>query len=101
MESSLELNQTSQRVCDNPECTKPATLQCPSCIKLGIEPSYFCGQECFKGFWNFHKLLHKKKDEVKDDGFKYSGPMRPFPYTFTARRNVPGHIKKPDYAGSG
>ena len=89
------------RPCDNPECRKPSTLQCPTCIKLGLDPSYFCDQDCFKGFWNFHKLLHKKKEEVKDDGYKYSGPIRPFPYSFTGRRKIPDNIKKPDYAGSG
>jgi methionyl aminopeptidase len=88
-------------VCENPDCRKPATLQCPTCIKLGIEPSFFCNQECFKGFWNFHKLLHKKKEEVKDDGYKYSGPLRPFPRSFQGRRKVPDHIAKPDYANSG
>lgn len=48
-----------------------------------------------------HKLLHKKKEEVKDDGYKYSGPMRPFPYSFTAKRKIPDHIKKPDYWNTG
>ncbi|PNJ35346.1 METAP1 isoform 7, partial [Pongo abelii] len=28
--------------------------------KLGIQGSYFCSQECFKGSWATHKLLHKK-----------------------------------------
>ena len=27
--------------------------------------------------------------------------MRPFPYTFKGMREVPEHIKKPDYAKSG
>jgi methionyl aminopeptidase len=45
--------------------------------------------------------LHKKKEEVKDDGYKYSGPLRPFPYGFAGKRKVPDHIKKPDYANSG
>lgn len=89
------------RYCDNPECRKPATLQCPTCIKIGIDPSYFCSQECFKGFWNFHKLLHKKKEAPKDDGYKYSGPLRPYAYSFHGHRKVPDHIKRPDYAKSG
>jgi len=45
--------------------------------------------------------MHKKKDPVKDDGYKYSGPLRPFPYSFTGHRPVPEHIKKPEYAKSG
>ena len=65
--------------CNNPECAKPANLQCPTCIKLGLEPAYFCGQTCFKDFWPLHKLFHKKKKEETalgdddgpiNDGFK-------------------------------
>jgi methionyl aminopeptidase len=75
-------------------------MQCPTCLKLDLEPTFFCDQECFTSFWKFHKLFHKKKEEVKDDG-RYSGPLRPFPYSFKGRREVPSHIKKPDYAKSG
>ena len=54
---------------------------------------------------DFDKLCqsnsYESKEEVKDDGYKYSGPIRPFPYTFTGRRKIPDNIKKPDYAGSG
>lgn len=45
--------------------------------------------------------MHKKKETVKSDGYKYSGPLRPFPYGFNGHRNVPEHIKKPDYAKTG
>ena len=48
-----------------------------------------------------HKLLHKKKEPVKEDGYKYSGPLRPFPYSFAGKRKVPDHIKKPDYWNTG
>eukprot|EP00347_Sterkiella_histriomuscorum_P004718 403359376 len=92
------LPEMSTRLCENPECRKPATLQCPTCVKLGLDPSFFCDQVCFKEFWNFHKLLHKKKEEVKSDGYKYTGPLRPFPYSFKGHRLVPDHIKKPEYA---
>lgn len=44
--------------------------------------------------------MHKKKDEV-NDGFPYSGPLRPYPYSFKGHRKVPEHIKKPDYHSSG
>jgi len=33
--------------CATPDCIKPATMMCPTCIKLGLEPTYFCDQECF------------------------------------------------------
>jgi len=31
----------------------------------------------------------------------FTGPLRPFPYTFRGLRDVPDHIKKPDYATTG
>jgi methionyl aminopeptidase len=46
-------------------------------------------------------LAHKKRDEIIDDGFKYTGPLRPHPYSFVGKREVPEHIKKPDYAKTG
>ena len=51
--------------------------------------------------WKFHKMAHKKREEKIESGFKFTGPLRPFPYTFTAHRAVPDHIKKPDYAKTG
>jgi hypothetical protein len=32
------------RVCETPGCNSVAKLQCPTCIKLGIQGSYFCSQ---------------------------------------------------------
>ena len=87
--------------CENPECRKPSTMECPTCIKLGLESSYYCSQECFKAFWGFHKLMHKKKDAPKDSGYKFAGPLRPFAYSFQGHRKVPENIKKTDYAKSG
>ena len=86
------------QVCQNPMCSKPASMQCPNCIKLQLEPSFFCSQECFKELWPMHKLVHKKRDEKIETGFKFTGPLRPYPYSFTGRRPVPDDIKKPDYA---
>jgi len=51
--------------CATPDCIKPATMMCPTCIKLGLEPTYFCDQECFTKFWKFHKLCHVKKTEAE------------------------------------
>ena len=45
--------------------------------------------------------MHKKNEPTKDDGYRYSGPLRPYPYSFTGHRKVPDHIKKPDYAKTG
>ena len=94
--------------CGNPGWDKPSNLQCPTCIKLELEPAYFCGKECFQEFWPLHKLIHKKTTESKEtsdtigpieDGFKYTGPLRRF--KLTPKRTIPSHIQKPDYANTG
>ena len=46
--------------CATPQCRKASTLQCPTCVKLELPPTYFCSQECFKDFWGVHKMFHKK-----------------------------------------
>jgi len=51
--------------------------------------------------WGLHKLVHKKRDKLIEDGFKYAGPLRPFPYSFTGRREVPDGIDLPPYAKTG
>ncbi|PNI56573.1 METAP1 isoform 5 [Pan troglodytes] len=33
------------RVCETDGCSSEAKLQCPTCIKLGIQGSYFCSQQ--------------------------------------------------------
>jgi len=33
-------------VCLTTGCSKSASLQCPTCLKLGIEGSFFCSQVC-------------------------------------------------------
>ncbi|OXB55860.1 hypothetical protein ASZ78_002971 [Callipepla squamata] len=103
------------RVCETAGCSSEAKLQCPTCLKLGIQSSYFCSQECFKGSWATHKLLHKKaKDEkakrevsswtLEGDintnpwsGYRYTGKLRPH-YPLTPTRPVPSYIQRPDYA---
>lgn len=45
-------------ICETPDCGAAATLQCPTCLKLGIQGSFFCSQDCFKGNWKSHKVLH-------------------------------------------
>lgn len=98
----------TSRVCESPGCNEVAKLQCPTCIKLGIQGSYFCSQQCFKGNWKDHKVLHKiaKGEGIDGSGYpdqynpwphwKYTGKLRPYPPT--AERMVPKHIPRPDYA---
>ena len=38
--------------CIGSDCENDAgTLQCPTCLKLGIKESFFCSQDCFKRNW--------------------------------------------------
>lgn len=91
--------------CETPTCNKPGKMKCPTCLKIGIE-SLFCGQECFKGYWKSHKILHVlATGEDKNSGiinlypnYNYSGKLRPWPQT--PKRPVPASIQLPDYANN-
>jgi methionyl aminopeptidase len=114
MEATGEKEETTasaeiQHVCSSPGCNKPAVLACPSCLKLGLPPSRFCGQECFKENWSEHKAMHKDvkkaRISVKTDpstvpsefrGFAFTGNLRPAQLSET--RIVPEGIMRPDYA---
>ncbi|KAK6347181.1 Methionine aminopeptidase 1 [Orbilia brochopaga] len=118
----------SDAKCKGVECTNPAgTLQCPTCLKLGIKNSYFCSQDCFKRSWSDHKQVHKTASEqaqsllrtLKDlhkptpypsdpatgtydpfPNYPYTGALRPV-YPLSPYRPVPDHIRRPDYAEDG
>ncbi|PBK84699.1 methionine aminopeptidase [Armillaria gallica] len=96
-----------------PNGNPPSKLECPTCNKLGIRGSHFCGQECFKAGWKTHKIIHTlaaAKDAAGDaieDGsynpfpsYEYTGSMRPM-YPLSAKRTVPLHIPRPEYADDG
>lgn len=92
--------------CETVNCLLPATLQCPTCLKLGITGSYFCNQTCFKSSWKTHKIVHDLitgGTHQKSSGqynpwpyYKYTGKLRTFP--LTPKRHVPPTIQRPDYA---
>ena len=94
--------------CETPGCDSRANLQCPTCIKLKIEGSFFCSQSCFKGNWDLHKALHKlakggipsqsskRKQFNPWPGYVFTGKLRPAEQSET--RIVPPHIPRPDYA---
>ena len=95
--------------CETPGCHNEAKMQCPTCIKLQIQGSFFCNQECFKGNWNLHKALHKlAKGDLSGNCSKANRSFTPWPgYRFTGklrpgelseRRTVPDTIPRPDYA---
>ena len=90
-------------VCAKPGCGKESKLRCPDCIKRKIkDESYFCGKDCFKGYWSEHKKIHNeciiliKLDGPIEDGYIYTGSLRP--WRKTPKRLVPDNIQKPDYA---
>lgn len=42
----------TKRKCLGADCENDAgSLQCPTCMKLGIKDSFFCSQDCFKKNW--------------------------------------------------
>ncbi|ORC92478.1 putative methionine aminopeptidase, putative,metallo-peptidase, Clan MG, Family M24 [Trypanosoma theileri] len=81
-----------------------AGLQCPTCKKLELPPSFFCTQECFKQHWSEHKAKHTQTAQATIptmttaamNAFNFTGPLRPG--KITPRRSVPAHIPRPDYA---
>ncbi|KAF8517559.1 methionine aminopeptidase [Hysterangium stoloniferum] len=110
--------QSSQCINGNP----PSRLECPTCNKLGIQGSFFCGQECFKAgckprsCCKTHKFIHdlaRPKEPLLNDAsiskdgtfnpfpkFKFTGDVRPV-YPLSPRRLVPPEIPRPDYAEDG
>eukprot|EP01012_Entosiphon_sulcatum_P013006 TRINITY_DN1828_c0_g1_i1.p1 TRINITY_DN1828_c0_g1~~TRINITY_DN1828_c0_g1_i1.p1 ORF type:complete len:389 (-),score=45.48 TRINITY_DN1828_c0_g1_i1:18-1163(-) len=81
-----------------------AQMQCPKCRELGLPPTFFCEQKCFKGSWKEHKKAHDAPapcvyDSISPEQmmlFNFTGPLRPF--KLSARRTVPKTILRPDYA---
>jgi methionyl aminopeptidase len=96
----------NSKTCGKPGCNKTASLACPTCIKLKAPPARFCGQECFKEYWNEHKKVHEEIRKARDadpsrmsrvfKGFNFSGTLRP--WKVTDRSTIPEGIEKPDYA---
>jgi len=95
-----------------PNGNPPSRLECPSCNKLGIRGSFFCGQPCFKAGWKTHKIIHDlaapgAKFSLLPDGvynpfpsYNYTGSLHPW-YPLSPKRPVPPHIPRPDYAQTG
>lgn len=101
-----QMNSAPVVLCQSPKCPRgnpPSRLECPTCNKLGIRGSFFCGQECFKADWKNHKVVHDIVQPPKDGTYNpfpkypFSGTLRPV-YPLSPRREVPAHIPRPDYA---
>ena len=97
-EKSFDLEALKEFECSHPGCDKPSTMLCPTCIKMKLPKTHFCSDECFHAMWKLHRHVHVKKIT---QGFNFSGPLRPFPYSFEGHREVPDSIVKPDYALTG
>ncbi|KJA13970.1 hypothetical protein HYPSUDRAFT_150934 [Hypholoma sublateritium FD-334 SS-4] len=94
-----------------PNGNPPSRLECPTCAKLGIRGSFYCGQECFKAgctcAYRCRRTFHRAYPVVTADGtynpfpnFEYTGSLRPA-YPLSAKRAVPAHIPRPDYVTAG
>lgn len=95
----------TKKKCLGVDCPNDAgSLQCPTCLKLGIKDSFFCSQDCFKKNWATHKSVHKQETKTgfynPFPTFPFTGPLRPV-YPLSERREVPKSIARPDYAADG
>lgn len=86
-------------------CGKPSTMQCPKCREIGLTPSHFCSQTCFKESWKTHKDKHTSEKpactiptmtDIERSMFNFTGPLRPG--LMSPKRFVPLNIPRPDYA---
>lgn len=81
-----------------------APMLCPKCKELGLPPSFFCKQECFKASWKNHKDKHTQKPTCSlltmtpqaMAMYQFTGGVRPG--KITPKRGVPKGIARPDYA---
>ncbi|KAI1770167.1 methionine aminopeptidase 1 [Hypoxylon cercidicola] len=89
----------SKKKCSGADCRNYAgSLQCPTCLKIGMQETYFCSQDCFKRNWNQHKTLHTATGFYNPfPTYSFTGSIRPV-YPLSARRAVPKSIMRPDYA---
>ena len=62
---------SSVGACSSPGCTNVAAsrLACPKCIQLGMTPTYFCSQDCFKANYNSHKQIHALAKQIIAAGY--------------------------------
>ena len=117
--------------CASPGCQQLSPrLCCPKCIQLGLAPTFFCSQDCFKANYSLHNQIHKMAqlsldniatphrktpphgivcEPTEDRSIRLSLPKWAKTYDFTGNlrptlispmRNVPRSIRRPDYAVS-
>jgi len=88
----------TKKKCLGADCDNEAgTLQCPTCLKLGVKDSYFCSQDCFKRNWSNHRTMHKSQTTGYYNpypNFPYTGSLRPV-YPLSEHRTLPKSIPHP------
>ena len=75
-------------LCSSPGCGKPVTsnLACPKCMQLGLSPTYFCSQDCFKTNYNTHKQVHSlAKQIIEAQGYVPRHLLSPYSTTLVVR----------------
>lgn len=52
--------------CASPGCEKVVEqpLACPKCMQMGLPPTYFCSQVCFKANYAHHKSIHSIAKQI-------------------------------------
>ena len=105
--------------CFSPGCGAPASMRCPTCRTLSLEPpaGMFCGKACFAANWDAHKKFHATVSRLQAaapstsaapsslrasrefDGYSFTGALRPG--AVSARRPPPEGLPRPDYALTG
>ncbi|KEY65098.1 hypothetical protein S7711_08167 [Stachybotrys chartarum IBT 7711] len=105
----------TKKKCLGADCENDAgSLQCPTCLKLGVKDSFFCSQDCFKKNWGNHKSMHRSQSSILHHfippkaispdpatgvynpfpNYPYTGSLRPV-YPLSDRRVVPKSIPHP------
>ncbi|KND91354.1 Methionine aminopeptidase 1, partial [Tolypocladium ophioglossoides CBS 100239] len=113
--SAMTFEPPAKKKCLGVDCDNDAgSLQCPTCLKLGVKDSFFCSQGCFKKSWGTHKTMHKMQSnilhhvispkEISSDAatgyynpfpsFPFAGLLRPV-YPLSEHRTLPSTIPHP------
>jgi len=59
---------TAAEECSSPGCSKllETKLSCPKCVQMGLPPTYFCSQDCFRANYASHNKIHKVAKQVME-----------------------------------
>nr|CAD7577895.1 unnamed protein product [Timema californicum] len=90
----------TDRVCETPGCNSLAKLQCPTCIKLGIQGSYFCSQKVKVQMEKMteYLMIHGQTTDILVSPILYLMIHGQTTDILAPRRTVSPNISRPDYA---